>query len=98
MAKPKTTKQNAEIDEATAKRILAQVRIVDAAEYLKALQRQLRHRVKIFKELENLPAIPELATRELLLRLKKNDLLFVDEMDEVRDSLDIACALLKPAA
>lgn len=75
---------------------MAQVCIIDAAEYLKRMQRLLRQRVKVFKKLDKLPRLPEGATRELLSLLERKDLMYADEMGEVRESLDIACALLKP--
>src|SRR5258708_3161409 len=95
-SKTKPTKRTKEKGEKLVKRVVAQVRILDSSEQLHDIQRRMRRYVRVFIELAKLATLPEASLRELLTKLKKRDLTLVDEIGEIRKSLDIACALLKP--
>jgi len=96
MANSKSRTNNEGRDEEIAKRVLAQVRILDSSEQLRDMQRQMRRNAQVFTKLQNLPTIPDAALRELLSKLKKSAHSLASQMADMKENLDIACNLLKP--
>jgi len=96
MANSKSRTNNEDGDEGTAKRVLAQVRILDSSEQLRDVQRQMRRNAQVFTKLQKLPNFPDSALRELLSKLKKSAHSLASQIADVRQDLDVACNLLKP--
>ena len=96
MANSKSRTNNEDGDEETAKRVLAQVRILDSSEQLHDVQRQMRRNAQVFTKLQKLPTIPDSGLRELLAKLKKSAHSLASQIADIREDLDVACNLLKP--
>jgi hypothetical protein len=96
MAKPKLSKKNIGSEATTAKRVVAQLHIVDSCEKLRDMQWRMRRHAHRVAKLTKLRVIPDLAVRELLATLRKRDLNLADEIADIRENLDLACGLLKP--
>jgi len=96
MAKSKSRAQNGDGGEETAKRVLAQVRILDSSEQLRDVQRQMRRNAQVFTKLQKLPNFPDSAIRELLAKLKKSAHSLASQIADIREDLDVASNLLKP--
>src|SRR6266481_537340 len=98
MSKPKLRNKDQENGERIARRVLAQVHILDSCEQLRHIRSQMRRDTQVFSKLEKFTVIPDIALRELLARLKKRDLRHADEIAAITESLDVACEILKPIA
>jgi len=96
MSKSKSRTENGDGGDETAKRVLAQVRILDSSEQLRDVQRQMRRNAQVFTKLQKLPTIPDTALRELLAKLKKSAHSLASQIADIRENLDVACNLLKP--
>ena len=96
MSKPKLRNKDLDNGEKIAKRVLAQVRILDSCEHLRGIQSQTRRDAQVLSKLQKLPVIPDIALRELLTKLKKRDLRLAGQIAAIRKNLDVACELLKP--
>ena len=96
MANSKSRTNNVDGGEETAKRVLAQVRILDSSEQLRDVQRQMRRNAQVLTKLQKLPNFPDSAIRELLAKLKKSAHSLASQIADIREDLDVASNLLKP--